>query len=162
MAGSRQAASLEADFLVVGSGIAGLSFALQAAAHGSVAILTKRSAQDGATAWAQGGIAAAVDDEDSFADHAKDTLISGAGLCNPKTVVVPGHGEVGDVEAAKRQIKYFEDVQAAVAKAIKDNKKREEVVQMSLPQYSEYGLKQAQPLVLGGAFDEMTKGGGAK
>jgi len=83
-------------------------------------------------------------------------------LCNAKTVVVPGHGEVGDVEAAKRQIKYFEDVQGAVAKAIQDNKKREEVLQMSLPQYSEYGLKQAQPLVLGGAYDEMMKEKGEK
>jgi cyclase len=83
-------------------------------------------------------------------------------LCNAKTVVVPGHGEVDNVEAAKRQIKYFEDVQAAVGKAIKDNKKREEVLQMSLPQYSEYGLKQAQPLVLGGAYDEMMKEKGEK
>lgn len=83
-------------------------------------------------------------------------------LCNAKTVVVPGHGEVDNVEAAKRQIKYFEDVQAAVTKAIKDNKKREEVLQMSLPQYSEHGLKQAQPLVLGGAYDEMMKERGEK
>jgi cyclase len=83
-------------------------------------------------------------------------------LCNAKTVVVPGHGEVDNVEAAKRQIKYFEDVQAAVTRAIKDNKKREEVLQMSLPQYSEHGLKQAQPLVLGGAYDEMMKEKGEK
>jgi glyoxylase-like metal-dependent hydrolase (beta-lactamase superfamily II) len=80
-------------------------------------------------------------------------------LCNQKTVVIPGHGEADGIDAAKRQIKYFEDVQAAVAKAIKDGKKREEVVEMTLPQYADYGLKQALPLVLGGAYDELTKVG---
>jgi cyclase len=101
----------------------------------------------------------------AFFDEAGGASVSGwiksltriVTLCNRKTVVVPGHGEIGDVEAAKRQIKYFEDVQGVVAKAIKDGKKREEVVAMSLPQYAEYGMKQAQPLVLGGAFDEQMK-----
>jgi glyoxylase-like metal-dependent hydrolase (beta-lactamase superfamily II) len=87
-------------------------------------------------------------------------------LCNEKTVVVPGHGKVGDVELAKKQIKYFEDVQAAVGKAVKEGKKKEEVQAMVLPQYAEYGLKQAQQLVMAGVFDEMTKaagvGGGEK
>jgi glyoxylase-like metal-dependent hydrolase (beta-lactamase superfamily II) len=77
-------------------------------------------------------------------------------LCNAKTVVVPGHGEVDTVESAKRQIKYFEDVKALVAKAIKDGKKREEIMQMVIPGYDAYGMKQAQPLVLAGAFDEQT------
>jgi glyoxylase-like metal-dependent hydrolase (beta-lactamase superfamily II) len=78
-------------------------------------------------------------------------------LCNEKTVVIPGHGVVGDVEIAKKQIKYFEDVQAAVAKAIKEGKSKQDVQAMTLPQYSEYGLKQAQQLVMAGVYDEMMK-----
>src|SRR5690606_14182739 len=55
------------DYLVLGSGIAGLSFALRAAAHGEVTLVTKRSPDDSATSWAQGGIAAVWSDQDSFA-----------------------------------------------------------------------------------------------
>ena len=74
------------DFIVVGSGIAGLSFALRAAKSGSVAIVTKRDRGDCNTAWAQGGIACVKDAEDSFDLHVKDTLNAGAGLCNEKVV----------------------------------------------------------------------------
>ncbi|MBI5496896.1 MAG: L-aspartate oxidase [Deltaproteobacteria bacterium] len=74
------------DFLVLGSGIAGLAFALEAARHGRVLIVTKRAPEDGSTAWAQGGIAAVVGPDDSFEEHVKDTLEAGAGLCNPDTV----------------------------------------------------------------------------
>ena len=74
------------DFVIVGSGIAGLTFALKAAAHGSVAIVTKRSRGDSNTAWAQGGIASVTSTEDSFAMHVKDTLEAGAGLCDEKVV----------------------------------------------------------------------------
>lgn len=74
------------DFIVVGSGISGLSFALRAAKHGSVAIVTKREAADTNTAWAQGGIACVQAPEDSFDQHIADTLDAGAGLC-PEPVV---------------------------------------------------------------------------
>jgi L-aspartate oxidase len=74
------------DFLVVGSGIGGLSFALKAAPHGRVAIVTKRSLDDSNTAWAQGGIAAVWSDDDSFESHVHDTLVAGCGLCD-ETVV---------------------------------------------------------------------------
>ncbi len=74
------------DFIVVGSGISGLSFALRAAAHGSVAIVTKRDAASANTAWAQGGIACVQSAEDSFDRHVADTLDAGAGLC-PEPVV---------------------------------------------------------------------------
>jgi L-aspartate oxidase len=76
----------EFDFVVVGSGIAGLSFALKAAAKGSVAIVTKRSVVDSNTAWAQGGVACVTSDEDSFELHIKDTLEAGAGLCHADAV----------------------------------------------------------------------------
>ena len=56
----------EYDFVVIGSGIAGLSFALKAAKHGSVAVITKRKGPDTNTAWAQGGIACVTSVEDSF------------------------------------------------------------------------------------------------
>lgn len=74
------------DFIVVGSGIAGLSFALRACRHGSVAILTKKEAENTNTAWAQGGIACVQSPEDSFDRHVADTLDAGAGLC-PEDVV---------------------------------------------------------------------------
>jgi len=64
----------EFDFVVVGSGIAGLSFALKAAQHGSVAVITKRKGADSNTAWAQGGIACVTSDQDSFELHVRDTL----------------------------------------------------------------------------------------
>ena len=74
------------DFIVVGSGISGLSFALRAAEHGSVAIVTKRDAASTNTSWAQGGIACVQGEDDSFDRHVADTLDAGAGLC-PEPVV---------------------------------------------------------------------------
>src|SRR5207248_3237920 len=76
----------EYDFAIIGSGIAGLSFALKAARQGSVAVITKRKGADTNTAWAQGGIACVTSDEDSFELHVRDTLEAGAGLCD-ETVV---------------------------------------------------------------------------
>jgi L-aspartate oxidase len=83
----------EYDFVVIGSGIAGLSFALKAAKHGSVAVITKRKGADTNTAWAQGGIACVTSDEDSFQLHVRDTLEAGAGLCDEavvRTIVTEG------------------------------------------------------------------------
>src|SRR5439155_8594479 len=74
------------DFLVLGSGIAGLSFALKVASHGRVAIITKKNRAESNTNYAQGGIAAVTSKEDSFEMHVRDTLEAGAGLCNEKVV----------------------------------------------------------------------------
>lgn len=76
----------EFDFIVIGSGLAGLTFALHAAEHGVVAILTKASLFESNTSYAQGGIAAAVGESDSWELHEEDTLIAGAGLCDPAAV----------------------------------------------------------------------------
>ncbi|MDX2012953.1 MAG: L-aspartate oxidase [Myxococcaceae bacterium] len=74
------------DFLVMGGGVAGLSFALEAARHGTVAVLTKRSRSEGNTVYAQGGIAAVLADDDSFDRHVEDTIVAGAGL-NKRSIV---------------------------------------------------------------------------
>ena len=74
------------DTVVLGSGAAGLTYALKMAERGSVAVLTKRQRLDGNTRWAQGGIAVVVDDKDSFAAHIEDTMIAGDGL-NDRDIV---------------------------------------------------------------------------
>lgn len=74
------------DFIVIGTGIAGLSFALRAARHGRVAVMTKREALTSNTAWAQGGIACVTAEDDTFDSHLADTLDAGAGLCDDSVV----------------------------------------------------------------------------
>ena len=74
------------DYIVLGSGIAGLTFALKVAHAGTVAIVTKKSRAESNTNYAQGGIAAVTSEEDSFESHVQDTLIAGAGLCNEEVV----------------------------------------------------------------------------
>ena len=70
------------DVLIVGSGLAGLSAALHLAPTHRVAVITKRELTDGASGWAQGGIAAVLAEGDSFEAHVQDTLVAGAGLCD--------------------------------------------------------------------------------
>lgn len=91
---------MESDFLVIGSGIAGLSFALKASRLGSVNIITKKEEVDSATNLAQGGIAAVLNSEDSFDSHIHDTLKAGAGLCDEavvKMVVENGPARISEL-----------------------------------------------------------------
>ena len=74
------------DFLVIGGGIAGLSYALKVAEFGSVCVLFKKGLADSSTSWAQGGIAAVNAPDDTFELHAVDTETAGAGLCDKKIV----------------------------------------------------------------------------
>ena len=76
---------LQFDTLIIGSGLAGLSLALKLADQRRVAVITKKSLLEGASVWAQGGIAAVLSQEDSLAEHVQDTLTAGAGLCDPGT-----------------------------------------------------------------------------
>ena len=81
--------SASADVVVIGSGVAGLTTALQIRAHNlSVILITKARVDEGSTKWAQGGIAAALGPGDSPAQHEKDTLVAGAGLCDLPAVKV--------------------------------------------------------------------------
>src|ERR671927_474778 len=85
---SRLSSRQHVDFLVLGGGIAGLSFALHAAPHGSVAVLTKRQRWEGSTQYAQGGIASVLGPDDDVQKHIDDTLVAGAGLCHRDAVEV--------------------------------------------------------------------------
>lgn len=76
---------LRFDTLIIGSGLAGLTLALKLADRQKIAIVTKKSVLDGASSWAQGGIAAVLSPEDSLDEHIQDTLTAGAGLCDPVT-----------------------------------------------------------------------------
>ncbi|RJP19181.1 MAG: L-aspartate oxidase [Candidatus Abyssobacteria bacterium SURF_5] len=77
---------IETDFLVLGSGIAGLTYALKASRYGSVAVVTKKDRAESSTNYAQGGIAAVLSSTDSFESHISDTLESGDGLCHKDVV----------------------------------------------------------------------------
>jgi L-aspartate oxidase len=77
---------METDFLVIGSGLAGLTFALRAAQSGTVTVLTKDRLPESATEYAQGGIASVWSPEDSFEEHSRDTMVAGADLCHADVV----------------------------------------------------------------------------
>ena len=77
---------MKTDFLVIGSGAAGLSFALKAAAHGHVTLVTKGEIDQCNTNYAQGGICSVTYAPDSFEKHIRDTLVCGAGKCDPEAV----------------------------------------------------------------------------
>src|SRR5437667_1281838 len=88
------------DFVVLGSGIAGLSFALKVAPHGRVAIITKKNRAESNTNYAQGGIAAVTSKEDSIELHVQDTLQAGAGLCKEhvvRTIVQEGPARIAEL-----------------------------------------------------------------
>jgi L-aspartate oxidase len=100
----------ETDYLVIGSGIAGLNFALLAAEHGRVVVATKKHPDDTNTNWAQGGVAAALSPEDSFEQHIEDTLLAGDGLCDRDVVEMC-------VTAGPAQVKRLLDVGVRLARA---------------------------------------------
>src|SRR5664279_2510097 len=88
------------DFLVLGSGLAGLSFALKVAPHGRVAIVTKKDRAESNTNYAQGGVASVTSKEDSFELHVRDTLQAGAGLCKEaavRTIVEDGPARIAEL-----------------------------------------------------------------
>jgi len=85
--------SQQFDVLIIGSGLAGLTLALQVADQKTVCIVSKRAMQDSASSWAQGGIATVLNSDDSIDQHVDDTLIAGAGLCDADiTRMVTEHG----------------------------------------------------------------------
>jgi L-aspartate oxidase len=91
---------IQSDYLVIGSGIAGLSFALHAARSGTVAVITKKEKMETSTNYAQGGIASVLDPGDSFESHMNDTFESGDGLCHEnivELVVQDGPARIGEL-----------------------------------------------------------------
>src|SRR5262245_9453146 len=94
--------AVQSDVLVIGSGIAGLTCALECATYGPVVIVTKDRLPESSSQYAQGGIASVWSAEDSFESHAADTLVAGAGLCHTDvvdTVVREGPERVSDMIA---------------------------------------------------------------
>lgn len=90
------------DFLVLGSGIAGLFFALKVAPHGRVALVTKKQRADSNTNHAQGGIAAVLGPDDTLENHVRDTLTAGAGLCREdvvRTIIGEGPDAIAELIA---------------------------------------------------------------
>ena len=88
------------DYLILGSGIAGLTFALKVAPHGRVAIVTKKDRAESNTNYAQGGIASVTSKEDTFELHVRDTLAAGAGLCKEsvvRTIVEEGPASIAEL-----------------------------------------------------------------
>lgn len=76
------------DFVVIGSGVAGLRYALEVAKHGSVAVITKAEPHESNTNYAQGGVSAVLCPSDSVESHMRDTIVAGAYLCDEETVRV--------------------------------------------------------------------------
>jgi L-aspartate oxidase len=89
---------MNTDFLVIGSGIAGLNFALLAARHGRVVLVTKKEIMESNTNQAQGGIAAVMSAHDSLESHVADTLRTGCGLCNERAVRVLALSAPGEIK----------------------------------------------------------------
>ena len=103
---------IRSDYLVIGSGVAGLTFALEVAAHGRVHMITKSYPGNTNTAMAQGGVAAVIAEEDDFSLHAEDTRVAGDGLCHDDAVNVM-------VKEAPERIR--ELIDAGVKFDLKDN-----------------------------------------
>ncbi len=104
---------LTCDFLVIGSGIAGLSFALEAAAHGEVIVVTKRGRDESNTKYAQGGVAAVLDEHDTFDAHVSDTMVAGAGLNHLRAVELCVREGPGRIAMLQRYGARFDEVHAS-------------------------------------------------
>ncbi len=103
---------IEADYLVIGSGIAGLMSAIHLSAHGRVCVLTKKDSAESNTNYAQGGIACVVASDDSFEAHVKDTLVAGAGLCDEavvRSVIGSGPARIAELEQLGLKFTELED-----------------------------------------------------
>ncbi len=103
---------IEADYLVIGSGIAGLMSAIHLSAHGRVCVLTKKDSAESNTNYAQGGIACVVASDDTFEAHVKDTLVAGDGLCDEavvRSIIASGPARISELERLGLKFAELED-----------------------------------------------------
>ncbi len=106
---------MDFDVVIVGSGLGGLSVALNLAQTCRVAVIAKRSLTEGASCWAQGGIAAALDPSDSVENHLRDTLAAGGGLCEEEAArFIVEHGRDAIDWLIAQQVPFTRDDEAAV------------------------------------------------
>ena len=117
--------TVECDFLVLGSGVAGLTFALEAAKYGDVILITKRAREESNTKYAQGGVAAVLGKSDNFESHIKDTMVAGAGLCHEKTVEIC-------VKEAPERIRALREIGVRFDRAETDTAKQEHELDLHL------------------------------
>jgi L-aspartate oxidase len=111
------------DYLIIGSGLAGLTAALEAAKYGKVTVISKAKAEECNTRYAQGGIACVVDREDSFEAHIQDTIVAGAGLCHEdvvRMIIKAGPDRVRDLQRLGLHFTLQKDVESNIS-AIEGN-----------------------------------------
>jgi len=121
---NRESSATSYDVLIIGSGCAGLSLAIKLSGYGvKVAVLSKLALTAGSTYYAQGGISAVFDADDSIESHIEDTLDAGAGLCSPEIVRLTVTNGKGSIEWLRRQgVAFTEDVTATGEKILHLNR----------------------------------------
>lgn len=120
---------VETDILVIGSGVAGLSFAIKAAEYARVDVITKKEKGEGSTRMAQGGIACVFDSKDAFEKHIEDTLVAGRGICNRKAVeIMVNEAPARIMELARMGVRFDRDIRGGFDLGLEGGHSRNRIV----------------------------------